>query len=144
MDFLGIKLALKRASKRKYIQDKRRDATTKLSHWCLKTAMCIMLHFNHDITYAVLWLRSKQRRGARLEADGDEESLRKYLEDFFFSCNVDVLASCTDPEHSPLLPSCIKTVAACVCGKTIDQLASRAKYVSRTFRANSNHDRSFQ
>ena len=56
-------------------------------------------------------MRSKQGRGAQLEADTNEDSLLKSLEDHFLSCNVDVLASWIDPQHSPLLPSCLKTAA---------------------------------
>ena len=133
-----------RAKKLQYIQAKRRHATTKLSHWCLQTAMCIVLHSNYDFTHAVLWLRPKKKRGTCLEADADEEPLRKHLEDFFLSCNVDVLASLIDPQYSPLLPSCLKTAAALAKKKSVRQLGSRAKYVSRSFCANSNHDRSFQ
>lgn len=124
MDLFENSLALKRAWQRDWIQVQRRYAKMKFSHWCLQTAMCIVLHFNYDFTHPVLWLRSKKRRGARLEADADEESLRNDLEDFLLSSNVDVLTSWIDPQHTPLLPSCLKTAAE--------------------FAKNSNHDRSFQ
>ena len=114
MDLADTKVAVRRLNQRLYVQAKRRHDTTKLSHWCLQTAMCIAIHFNYDFTHAVLWLQSKQRRGASLDADGDEATLLSDLEEFFLSCNVDVLATWTDPESSPLLSSSLKTAAAFV------------------------------
>ena len=114
MDLADTKVAVRRLNQRLYVQAKRRHDTTKLSHWCLQTAMCIAIHFNYDFTHAVLWLQSKQRRGASLDADGDGATLLSDLEEFFLSCDVDVLATWTDPESSPLLSSSLKTAAAFV------------------------------
>ena len=74
---------IRRLSERQRKQAYRREASTGLTLWTLRTAMCIAAFCRWDFTLAAQWVESKKRRGAAAAELQDELDTLQRLEDFF-------------------------------------------------------------
>jgi hypothetical protein len=94
----AIRAALKRARNAATKRANRMEATTCLSIWTLRTAMCIACICQWDMRLAAMWVMSKSRRGVRLEAWAELGPVQETLEDFFMAADLQELSDWVDPD----------------------------------------------
>ena len=85
---------------------------SEVSLWCMQTALCISCITNYSFDLGVVWLTSKERRGAPVPSDATNDSLKELLEDAFLQQADGHVNSWVDPATSTLLATVIKTALA--------------------------------
>ena len=96
-----------------YLQQKRISRLTAakpmVSSWCLQVALIIYVMTSYDWTLAVLWLKSKKRRGDPIREGTTDEDLQQFLENAFLEADETVLTSYLTPQDTTLSQTAIKT-----------------------------------
>ena len=98
-----IEAARKRASR----QRSRRD----ISKWCLEVALLLYVMMSYKWDAAILWLKSKKRRGSAIRQSMSDADIKAHLENAFLSADEDALMSYVTPGNSSLSKSAITTAS---------------------------------
>jgi len=91
---------------------RRHWGASELSVWCLQIALCISCMTNYDFDVGVVWLFSKERRGAAVPTDATADELKSLLEDAFLQLPQDRLNCCVDTTSSTFPRTVMKTASA--------------------------------
>ena len=113
---MQLQSELRRLRKQQSDMRRRRDALTGLSRWTLETAVLICLLLSYDFSAGAYWLQMRRRRGTPLPHGLDASQVTALLEDVFLNSDECVLATWTDPVHSPLLQTVMRTATSFVRG----------------------------
>ena len=79
MDLPSIRRAIRLEKDREKKSKRRKLAPLEVSHWCLTTALCIVVGMEGDFTAAVDWLKCPHRRGTPLDDAIDYETAKVAL-----------------------------------------------------------------
>ena len=109
MDLPSIRRAVAHERDRLKKLKRRRVSPLALSHWCLDTALCIVISTEGDLTAAADWLASPHRRGGLLDDSLDRETVKVELKRLYDELSPAQLAQWADPSASPLKSSCLQT-----------------------------------
>jgi hypothetical protein len=97
-NLLAVRNQLKRVRNAATKRANRLEATTGLSLWTLRTAMCIACICQWDMHMAALWVMSTRRRGVHLPAWAELDPVQETLEDFFLASDLQDLTIWVDPD----------------------------------------------
>lgn len=106
-----ISKELRAVKKAEYERQRRRESTTGLTHWTLRTALCIACLCDWDFTLAVEWLSTRKRRGAEAEDMGEHFRLHDALENVFLNTELTQMTNWVDPGAGFLLDASVKKTA---------------------------------
>ena len=99
-----------REQERKYC--KRRERSTTLTGWTLRTAMCIASMCAWDFSLAAEWLATRRRRGARPDTEEEQNfDMLQVLEDMFLRLDLEELTNWADPTAERILQGSVTAAA---------------------------------
>lgn len=121
-DVDALALEIRRLRQKDYAARRRREATTGLTVWTLRTALCIACICNWDFTLAAAWVASRRRRGAQALDLGENFDIQESLEQVFIDKDIYELTHWVDPDEGGVQQySVVKTAVAWVAGKRAAQ-----------------------
>ena len=82
-----------------------------ISKWCLEVALLLYVMMSYKWDAAVLWLKSKRRRGQQISPHMSDADITAYLDNAFLQADEDALMSYVTPDNSSLSTSAIRTAS---------------------------------
>ena len=117
-DVAAITREIRRLSEMSRKRAARRESTTGLTVWTLRTAMCIAALCRWDFSLAAEWVEHSKRRGAASIPLDDELSTLERLENAFMNSDADEITFWADPGAGGVaVHSVIRTAVNWVAGR---------------------------
>ena len=117
-DVAAITREIRRLSEMSRKRAARRESTTGLTVWTLRTAMCIAALCRWDFSLAAEWVEHSKRRGAASIPLDDELSTLERLENAFMNSDADEITFWADPGAGGVaVQSVIRTAVNWVAGR---------------------------